>query len=334
LRRFLLPSKRLLAIAGAAALGLAGAVAFAAPASAHFGKIFGTVGCVDGKPVVHWTVRNDDPHTMTVTGLSAPIGQIVNNATLDKNGSLTGDQTVEAGESADLTFHPTWSDGYAPREGRDPKGHVDVPAWQCKTLGAVLKSSCDTSGVVTLHNPFDREAKFRVTPNGAQTKILSVDKKSDLEVKLDAGFTKVNVWWYGLPEAGKDFTWEKPKDCGVPALTSTSDCNELKITVTNPADGKDANVAVAVGTTEKKAVTLKPGEKVIVEIGRVDNLVAKVTINEKTTEVKYQLPTNCGATLPVTGTNTALVAGGAAVLLSSGAGLFVVARRRRIRFTA
>ncbi len=41
-----------------------------------------------------------------------------------------------------------------------------------------------------------------------------------------------------------------------------------------------------------------------------------------------------GAALPVTGANTALMAGGALVLVGVGGGLFFLARRRRIRFTA
>jgi LPXTG-motif cell wall-anchored protein len=45
-------------------------------------------------------------------------------------------------------------------------------------------------------------------------------------------------------------------------------------------------------------------------------------------------PTPSKPTLPVTGSQTAIYGGGAAVLLGAGAGLFFVARRRRIRFEA
>lgn len=45
------------------------------------------------------------------------------------------------------------------------------------------------------------------------------------------------------------------------------------------------------------------------------------------------VPANCGG-LPVTGVQAGAIATGALALLGAGAGLFVVARRRRIRFTA
>ncbi|MBT8224742.1 MAG: LPXTG cell wall anchor domain-containing protein [Dactylosporangium sp.] len=41
-----------------------------------------------------------------------------------------------------------------------------------------------------------------------------------------------------------------------------------------------------------------------------------------------------GSALPVTGANTAIIAGVAVLLVGAGAGLFLVARRRQVRFTA
>jgi LPXTG-motif cell wall-anchored protein len=43
---------------------------------------------------------------------------------------------------------------------------------------------------------------------------------------------------------------------------------------------------------------------------------------------------NTSPSLPVTGAQTGLYAGGAMVLLGAGAGLFFVARRRRVKFEA
>jgi len=59
-----------------------------------------------------------------------------------------------------------------------------------------------------------------------------------------------------------------------------------------------------------------------------------LTVGEKSTEVSYEKPADCAPALPVTGANAGLLAGAALVLVSGGAGLYFVARRRRIRFAA
>ena len=41
-----------------------------------------------------------------------------------------------------------------------------------------------------------------------------------------------------------------------------------------------------------------------------------------------------GGELPITGSTTTLIAGGAVLLLAVGAGVYLVARRRRVTFTA
>ncbi len=69
---FHIPSvvRRPLAVAGAAVVGLAAAVAFGSPASAHHPEVSGTAACVEGKWQVDWTVANsrEGPRWRHVTG--------------------------------------------------------------------------------------------------------------------------------------------------------------------------------------------------------------------------------------------------------------------------
>jgi len=337
-------SRRLLAATGAAALGLLGVFTFAGPASAHSTGPTNSVKCGPdaNTQIIHWTVTNDfrTPATLSDVKLSGAtttggIGDIVDGRSLVRSGqegsSRSADQTVTGKGTMTLSYTATWEDGFA----RSEHSTVHYDATNCKTEGGSeakpeFTSNCDGSVKVTLHNPLRKEITYTISAGGKDIKV-AVPKNSDKTVDVAAAGGKVVV---KLGPWKTEYTWAKPGNCGVPTLTSTSDCNELKITVANPADGEPVKVVVTVGTTEKLNVTLKPGEKNEVRLGRVDGLVAKVTIGEKSQDVKYAQPANCGEALPVTGANTAAVAGGAAVLLAAGGGLFLVARRRRVRFTA
>lgn len=118
-------------------------------------------------------------------------------------------------------------------------------------------------------------------------------------------------------------------------IVATADCDGMKITITNPDKTKDVPVKVTVGTVTRKDETLAPGKSTVVQLGRDNHTVnSHVTIGDVSKDLSYSVPSTCGKALAMTGTNTALIGGAAVLLVGAGAGLFLVARRRRVRFTA
>jgi LPXTG-motif cell wall-anchored protein len=129
-------------------------------------------------------------------------------------------------------------------------------------------------------------------------------------------------------------------DCEVFTLTitNTTDVEELLTVV--PSEGEPVEVTVPAGTEEE------PGESEPVSFPSSEGLVVDVQFEgesvidggpiEITSEEWAEL--GCdegeGGELPITGSSTMLIAGGAVALLALGGGLFLVARRRRVTFTA
>ena len=98
---------------------------------------------------------------------------------------------------------------------------------------------------------------------------------------------------------------------------------------------------------EVRDLVVKPGEKKVETFSATPGfkveLTWEATVGKKTysgTEtLKYELPEGCdsqgeGGGLPLTGAAAGSIAGGAGVLLAVGAGLFFMARRRKVKFTA
>jgi LPXTG-motif cell wall-anchored protein len=144
-----------------------------------------------------------------------------------------------------------------------------------------------------------------------------------------------------------------PVDCGTQDVVSqwSLDCTALTITVDNPA-------------TEDATLTFvpDPGEAVVVEVAGGDSATVNFPPSEGlAVDVRFQgrsvadpadpievtpealAASDCtedtaaeggGGGLPATGTSTIIVVAGALVLLALGASLYLIARRRRIRFTA
>ena len=89
---------------------------------------------------------------------------------------------------------------------------------------------------------------------------------------------------------------------------------------------------------EPQTVEVEGGQTKSVTFPGSEGLTVVVTaFGEDSAPVAWEKPDNCGGgggSLPTTGPKAGLIAGGAGALLALGAGLFVFARRRRIRFTA
>jgi hypothetical protein len=117
----------LIALIAGVALGTAGALALATPASAHHVTVTGTAECITdtGEWQITWTVTNsEDDIPGTVTGVVAtpdtPVSDIVVGATLPADGTLVGTQVVPgATSSASLTVAIEWTRPYKKIRDRD-----------------------------------------------------------------------------------------------------------------------------------------------------------------------------------------------------------------------
>ena len=88
---------------------------------------------------------------------------------------------------------------------------------------------------------------------------------------------------------------------------------------------------------------IKPGEKKSEKFSAVPGFTVTVTPTgfdgHGPETIAYQKPADCdtsgsGGGLPVTGAAAGTIAGGAGLLLALGAVMFVVSRRRKVKFTA
>ncbi|WP_221324018.1 hypothetical protein [Actinoplanes sp. L3-i22] len=120
-----------------------------------------------------------------------------------------------------------------------------------------------------------------------------------------------------------------------PQLLYDTTCDTFTVGIEVPADNTtDVTVKFTPTKGDAKTVTAKPGETKTVDFDAFAGL--KVTASSEgqaDTTIAYEAPADCDV-LALTGTNTSTIAGGAVLVLLVGAGLFFMARRRKIRFTA
>jgi LPXTG-motif cell wall-anchored protein len=162
----------------------------------------------------------------------------------------------------------------------------------------------------------------------------------------------VRAEWDNLQQQEQAGTVEVPTDCGPPELLSQwhLECDALTITIHNPA-GEAVTLTFVPNTGNAVPVEVAGGGSATVEFPpseglAVDVLLADRSIVDPADPIRVtpeQLASlECdeedegggGGGLPATGTSTLIVVGGALALLALGTGLYLLARRRRIRFTA
>jgi hypothetical protein len=284
------PLRRSTAILAGAVLGLAGAVALAAPASAHFPSISGTATCVkDGEYVVNWVVTNGYPLDANIKDVVVHTGGAVTGdiAVTDKlvtksGGAVTGQQVVKADvPKAKIRVALKWTDGV--REGAE--GVVDRP------------DVC--------------------TPEPTPTP---------------------------TPTASQSSPPSNPPVVGDAEPIIRMDCDTLTFGLDNPADGDEIKLTLTTSKGETRTLTVKPGEQKVEKFSATPGFVLTVkdVASGESVELPYTQPENCSGgggggdepTLPLTGAAAGSIAGGAALLLGLGAFLFVMARRRKVKFTA
>ncbi|SBT53111.1 hypothetical protein [Micromonospora auratinigra] len=214
----------------------------------------------------------------------------------------------------------------------------------------IAQSDCDGNVELTLVNRTgNAAAEFTITGSGGFTEKVTVPmRKIETRKLTPAQAQQITVTAPGM----KDFTggWQKPADCqqpevGVPDGSYESTCTEMTFRIVNPEDGATVTSVFTSNKGETKNLTVEPGRTGTVSFKAVKGLTVTVTGDlDSGGPLAWEQPKGCpsGGTgggaeepgLPVTGPQAGAIAGGALLLLAAGAVLFVIARRRRVRFTA
>lgn len=143
------------------------------------------------------------------------------------------------------------------------------------------------------------------------------------------------TWGLKLDEQGKtgkileEGGWAEPEDSDWREITPDSELS---------SDAWNSSVQILpIGTTEAtlhlETEIEGVGKKTVEETVSVQIKCASTPASPSVSPTASKSPTSSGS-LPVTGANTAIIAGVATVLVAGGAVLFFVARRRRVTFTA
>jgi len=359
--------RRPLAVAGAAAVGLAATVALASPASAHHSVVVGEAVCdtATGEYDVTWTITvvappqadhytfvevaatkgvgGGAPQPATVPGVEVTPGNTFphpSGSPLVSTYSVPGDTT-----SLSLSVRAKWSNGHKEKTASsDSIQLAGTCAPDAPRPDATANADCEYL-VVTLSNKADATKDAVFVFSGSYEDEVTVAKGGEpVEVRIPrdkAG--DVTVTERGTRDWRQHFAWKDPGNCGVPAGTYEVTCDDLTFYVENPADGREVTVTFTPSTGDAVTRTVKPGEEMepVVFPASAGLTVRVSTEGEDDVVISYddEKPEDCGAggggpELPRTGPSAGVIAGGAGALLAAGAGLFLFARRRRLRFTA
>ena len=313
-------------------LGAIGTVALASPASATYSRITYDVKCGPrtGTAVISWTVENEVRSNAVVSDLSRTLDGIANGDTIEGLHKVTGTEVVVLADLtngiAKLELTLTWGN-----RSRAIDQTADLAKITCAAQPtAEFTDKCDKSMVVKVTNPGPKTVKIAVNAKEPFVERFDLESGASHEVTVPAEFSEhVRVKFPGGDQIA-DHKWTAPEVCYTVSHKST--CDKLTITVKN--DGTEAlRASVAVGGREEPK-DIPAGQSATATFDAADGLVVKLTVGKKSTDIKYEKPSDCTPLLPKTGVNAGLLAGAAFVLVSGGAGLYFLARRRRVRFAA
>lgn len=213
----------------------------------------------------------------------------------------------------------------------------------------IAESDCEGGVELTLVNRNgNAAATFTITGSGGFTETVTVPlRKIETRKLTPAQAQKVTVTAKGMSDFTHD--WEKPEDCqqpevGAPDADYESTCDAMIFRISNPEDGATLTSTFTPSKGEAKTLTVEPGRTGSVSFKAGKGLTVTVTGDlDSGGPLAWEQPKGCaeGGTgggepdegLPVTGAAAGGIAAGALALLAAGAVLFVMARRRRIRFT-
>ncbi|RKR90701.1 LPXTG-motif cell wall-anchored protein [Micromonospora pisi] len=257
-----------------------------------------------------------------------------------------------------LTVQAEWKNTYTEKE---PKGDVVDLAGNCKAPepepepttpkpDATVNQECDGIVEVVVSNGKDATApaKFTIVAAGDYKKTVTVAAGKSETVKVpaeNAGDLKVTA--EGVEKPLFDGKPAEPADCvapGEPTGSYQSTCDDLVFEIVNPADGEKVELTLTPSKGEPQQLVVEPGKTGTVKFPASEGLT--VTPSGKglddTKPIAWEKPADCtkgeaggsGDELPLTGAAAGGIAATAVALLGIGIALFVVARRRKMRFTA
>ncbi|QLQ39759.1 cell wall anchor protein [Micromonospora robiginosa] len=307
--------RRAAVLTAGALIGLAGVATVAAPASAHHPEPSGSYcAAKDGTVTVTWSVISSERDISgRITKLESTVpgdvtGGLAVGAELKKqsDGPLTGTQThtfTGAIPELKLTVGAHWDRG---RESHDGE----------RTVVAQPSLDCDVPESPS-PSPSSPSPSPSVTPEPTESPEPTPTPSASTPPSPSA-----------TPSAPAE-----------PIFKLDQDCDSMTFTVENPAKGVPFTATL---TTEKgvtKKLVSEPGKTTSVEFDAYRGLkvTVKYDVVADSETIPYTQPEDCsgqGGGLPVTGPAAGAIAGGAVLLLAAGAVLYVVARRRRISFTA
>jgi LPXTG-motif cell wall-anchored protein len=291
------PLRRTAVLAAGALIGLSGAFALAGPASAHHNIVSGESSCdkVTGEWIVDWKV------------------QAVGNAPTYKWTEVTLTPEGTTIDNSDLAVN-----------GKDLKNNEPLTGKQ-RVPGTATSSSLTVKAVWTTGNA---SATGTVPLEGKCEKTPSEEPSTPTEEPSTP------------PVIPSDLPGEAE-----PVLEA--DCDTMTIGLDNPADGVEYTLKFKTSKGETRTLVIKPGEKKTEKFSATTGFKIDLTITatyegkvfSETVPIEYEQPEDCdtsgsGGGLAKTGAAAGTVAGGAGALLAIGAGLFFMARRRKVKFTA
>ena len=237
------PFRRTTAVLAGAFIGLAGAVALAAPASAHHPEVSPESSCVnaDGSWTVKWTITNSEKDldatitTVKALPLKSTITGIAVGDKLPKSvdGALHAVQSVPAEAKLDhavLSVGAHWvRDGKPIDEAKT--GLVKKPTEACKPETPpttpptsqppapgeptpILEMDCTTM-TIGLDNPASGEditLNFKTSKGETRTTVIKAGEKKTEKFSATPGFT-VTVSAEGLDNGSETIAYEQPDNC-------------------------------------------------------------------------------------------------------------------------
>ncbi|MEO3817904.1 cell wall anchor protein [Plantactinospora sp. B24E8] len=313
------PMRRAIAIAAGALIGAAGVMAFAAPASAHHPEIYGKYCLVKGSNNYEftWTVYNSETIPGTITKvLPGAVGAIQVGATLpakgDPSAPLSGTETRTAANSQalakNLTVEAQWK--------RDKRIITEE-----RTVKAVDKGFCKKTPPTT-------------PPTTAPPTTPPATEPPTTPPTTAPPTTPPATQ---TPEPTPSATPEPVEPVGTYEFT----CDEVIITVENPTD-ETVSIVLTPNEGEAQTLTVEPGKTGSVTFPAKEGLVITPSGDGIDGDpLAYEKPEDCTpgggggeGDLPLTGAAAGGIAAGAVLLLGAGVVLYIVARRRRVTFTA
>lgn len=256
---------------------------------------------------------------------------------------LGGDCAVDTPESPSPTPSPEESPSPVPSPDVTPSPDVPDPIVM---PAASFLSDCEGTVWVTVSNGEDATESVDLTVTAgefSETYTLEPGQsKDDIQVPGDSGPVTVTD---GEETVGEPYEWTEPENCVVPGEPEGGydvTCDQLIVGFANPEDGEAFTVTLTPSEGDAVTVTVEPGATEVVEFDAAEGFEVHVVSEEWELDetIAWELPEDCdtggegGGELPVTGAAAGGIAAGAVALLALGGGLFYLARRRRVTFTA